>query len=223
MKIIIGQCTDYKTAAACLIQFGGGVCEWSSNAVCVPDGSVADDSKFTLFDGPVETRPSDAVCQNPVSREQYCACYASVDHNEINVCAPIGYGEGLTLKVNIRDRFASNNKTKFSFAAPELSTSLPRPLDARGFSITQVPLELRGNTCKIPSETNVTLNGIYMRRQRVESGTSDYGRPYISCLPKEDVVGPKHATVSAATQAIEPKHAQHQKAPLFTVSVLDLS
>ena len=97
MKITIGQCTDYKTAAACLIQFGGGVCEWSGNAVCVPDGSVADDSKFTLFDGSVEARPSDAVCQNPVSREQYCACYASVDHNEINVCAPIGYGKGLTL------------------------------------------------------------------------------------------------------------------------------
>ena len=54
VKITIGQCADYKTAAACLIQLGGGVCEWSDNDVCVPDGSVADDSKFILFDGPVE-------------------------------------------------------------------------------------------------------------------------------------------------------------------------
>ena len=206
VKITIGQCTDYKTAAACLIQFGGGVCEWSGNAVCVPDGSVADDSKFTLFDGSEMARPSDAVCQDPLSREQYCACYASVDHNEINVCAPIGYGEGLTLKVNIRDRFANSVNTKFSFAAPELSTSLPRPLDARGFSITQVPLELRGNNFgKIPSETNVTLNGIECEDSEWKAEHPIDGRPYISCLPKEDVVGPKYVTVSVATQAIETK------------------
>ena len=155
---------------------------------------------------PLKTRPSDAICQNPASREQYCACYASVDHNEINVCAPIGYGQGLTLKVNIRNRFANSNNTKFSFAAPELTTSLPRPLDARGFSATQVPLELRGNNFgKIPSETNVTINGIECEDSEWKAEHPIDGRPYISCLPAEDVVGPKHVTVSVATQSTETK------------------
>jgi hypothetical protein len=202
VKITIGQCTDYKTPAICVIQLGSGVCEWNDNEVCVSDGSVAHDSKFILFDGSVEARPTDAICQNPASREQFCACYASVDHNEINICAPIGYGQGLTLKVNIRNRFADSNNAKFSFAAPEITTSLPRPLDARGFSKTQLPLEIRGNNFgKIPSETNVTINGIECEDSEWKAEHPLDGRPYISCLPAEDVVGPKHVTVGVAIQS----------------------
>ena len=96
------------------------------------------------------------VCsENLQTRNEKCMCGADIKigHKELTICAPVGFGTNLTLKVSVAER-PSEGDLKWSFDKPKITSALPRPYDAMGGE----RLVLRGiNLGPVETETKVKL------------------------------------------------------------------
>ena len=119
-----------------------------------------------------------------------------VGHKELTICAPVGFGTNLTLKVLVAER-PSEGDLKWSFDKPKITSALPRPYDAMGGE----RLVLRGiNLGPVETETKVKLGQMQCTLPKWKDYHESDGRPYIECLPVEDVVGSKNLSLSVALQ-----------------------
>jgi hypothetical protein len=114
-------------------------------------------------------------------------------HERLVVRGPIGYGEDLTLTINVAGQIDS---VPFNFREPEVTAGSPNPYDASGST-----LEIHGqNFGGTPSPTIVYVNDKICKNALWNERHPKDGFPYISCTAQKGVVGTANVTLFVADQ-----------------------
>ena len=135
----------------------------------------------------------------PPDQRSHSCPFLAHNHNQMTLCAPVGYGAGRRLVVVVGGQVA--NYIPYAFDKPLVTRVESTPYDgARASRIVIHGLNFGGKS----SAAAVTIDGkICSSATWAKEHVSD-GFPFISCEAPVDVVGSKNITVSVAEQTVAP-------------------
>ena len=67
-------------------------------------------------------RLAQVSCVNPQTRDEKCICGSKLTHTELDICAPVGFGVNLTLRVSVSGR-GSVGDVRWSFGKPKVTSA----------------------------------------------------------------------------------------------------
>ncbi len=181
-RLWLGECERLTTEMTC---DSLERCRWDGNG-CVSQ-SDAFKGIFDIYDQ--RTALAESKCME-------LSAYDALRQTWLSTCSPPGIGTNHTMFVSVEGRQDGSESVKWNYGLPIITSSQPRPYNAKGDAI----VILGENLGAVASPATVEIAGMPCQDASWEPSYVSDGRPYLSCRAQLDVVGAKTVTVRVAEQ-----------------------